>query len=446
MNLKYAAVVLCIAVLAALFGVFYYNQVYLSEINFNFYIDEGTQPIEGNVYLNGVLLGFAENGVLPLKKDGIVPGFLYFAGEYQGRNFNFSYGIYGSDLKKHDLNFIVRPDKLNSFTLNFYISETGDPINGGVYLNNKYLGNAERGMLELSVSRLFPGTITLNGTYEEKNFEFYFGFRKEDLGYFQKNFVIPEQRMNDEVFDSSKLNAGKIESAVFDLVNDERKKQEIKQLKWNEKVSGVARGYSESMSVSGFHHKDAEGWDVKDRLKEDNIFYSLAGENLFLAENLNSRMNEYDIAKMAVEGWLKSPGHRSLVLDIDELYSDAGAGAYCMEKYCYVALNFISAEKSINYNIELDNCVFIRIYDPVYPFDFDVKVRLNLNSTKEIRAYIVSNRSEFDSCLRRNTINPVKDYKYVKVIDEILTAKKGYGLLLESKEYSDISIFIDYSP
>jgi len=301
-------------------------------------------------------------------------------------------------------------------------------------------------MLELSVSRLFPGTITLNGTYEEKNFEFYFGFRKEDLGYFQKNFVIPEQRMNDEVFDSSKLNAGKIESAVFDLVNDERKKQEIKQLKWNEKVSGVARGYSESMSVSGFHHKDAEGWDVKDRLKEDNIFYSLAGENLFLAENLNSRMNEYDIAKMAVEGWLKSPGHRSLVLDIDELYSDAGAGAYCMEKYCYVALNFISAEKSINYNIELDNCVFIRIYDPVYPFDFDVKVRLNLNSTKEIRAYIVSNRSEFDSCLRRNTINPVKDYKYVKVIDEILTAKKGYGLLLESKEYSDISIFIDYSP
>jgi|GEM_PF-869076 len=445
MNLKYTALVLCIALIGTA-GIFYYKEIYSTNFNLNFYIDEKNQPIDGYVYLNGIFVGSTRSGVLSLKKEQLSPGVLNLVGRYHGRHFNFSFNFYESEMKNRDMNFIVNSPDLESFTLNFYISGTNESLDGDVYLNSVYLGKTKNGKLKLNIGGLFPGTITLNGTYKEKNFVFQFGFSKESLGYFSRNFAVSQQGINNEIYDASKLNATEIENFIFDFVNEERQKNKIKKLKRNERLTSVARNYSEKMTVSGFHHKDAEGKDAGDRLRENNIFYILSGENLFLTGNLNSSTGEYDVGKIAVSGWLKSPGHRSLVLDRDELYSDAGAGVYCEEKYCYAAMNFIGAEKFLNYTLDANNCVFHWIYNPSYPFNFDAGVNLQLNSSRELNVYVVSNKSGFDSCVHRSSINPVKEYKNTKEIVDNITIKKGYGLLLETGGYTKVSVFFDYSP
>lgn len=96
------------------------------------------------------------------------------------------------------------------------------------------------------------------------------------------------------------------EKKMFELVNEERAKQGIKRLIWDEKLAQVGRKHSEDMFARGyFSHYSPEGRDVGDRLGESGIRYTLAGENLALAPDVSR----------AHTGLMNSEGHRRNILD-----------------------------------------------------------------------------------------------------------------------------------
>jgi uncharacterized protein YkwD len=96
------------------------------------------------------------------------------------------------------------------------------------------------------------------------------------------------------------------EQEMIDLVNQERAKISVGPLAINVHIRDVARVYARKMYTEGyFAHKDPDGHDVGDRLTAALIPFSIAGENLAFAPDVQA----------AHVGLMNSPGHRRNVLD-----------------------------------------------------------------------------------------------------------------------------------
>ena len=96
------------------------------------------------------------------------------------------------------------------------------------------------------------------------------------------------------------------EQGMFKLVNEERRKQGIKELVWAPEIVPVSRDHARDMwERSYFSHVSPEGKDVGDRLDSAGVNYSFAGENLALAPTLATAHN----------GLMNSEGHRANILE-----------------------------------------------------------------------------------------------------------------------------------
>jgi uncharacterized protein YkwD len=96
------------------------------------------------------------------------------------------------------------------------------------------------------------------------------------------------------------------ENQMFKFINNERITRNIPALNWSTQLLGIARNYAKLMWTEHyFGHYDKNGNDVGDRLRDANIFYTVAGENLALAPTV----------QIANTGLMNSPGHKANILD-----------------------------------------------------------------------------------------------------------------------------------
>lgn len=107
------------------------------------------------------------------------------------------------------------------------------------------------------------------------------------------------------------------ERQILDLVNVSRFRYKLPSLQWNEQAAKVARGHSRDMQANNFfdHISATTGSSPFDRLKQANILYSMAGENIAAG---------YPDAIEAHESWMNSPGHRKNVLEKE--FTQLGVG------------------------------------------------------------------------------------------------------------------------
>jgi len=332
----------------------------------------------------------------------------------------------------------------SSYKMHFFINETGEPIDGNVYNNNNLLGYAENGSLVTGIEKLRPGLISIKGMYNDQPFEFYFEFPRENLNYSGIEFSLHQSDLMKALFNASSLDIQRIEREIFDNINEERRAAGTNILRWNPQIATVARNYSKTLSVEGFAHKDLEGKSVGDRLKENKIFYTIVAEDLYMLEGLS---NEENMSRTIVSGWMKSPGHRSPIVDRDRLFSDGGAGIYCEKKNCYAVMVFAGLEHDQNIKLDHGYLTFIYLYDPSFPFDFDVPVSINISSTEYIDVYLVSGREQYDNLLSNRNLNSIIESKQVRTFSRKVTARKGEGIIIQSvgSAAADINVRLRYS-
>lgn len=99
----------------------------------------------------------------------------------------------------------------------------------------------------------------------------------------------------------------------LELTNVERSKAGLAPLKLNPVLSQSARWMAEDMAKNNyFDHIDSLGRGVGDRMKEFKYPYALAGQNIAGGQTSPEE---------AIEDWMKSPGHRAILLkpDFDEI-------------------------------------------------------------------------------------------------------------------------------
>jgi uncharacterized protein YkwD len=161
-------------------------------------------------------------------------------------------------------------------------------------------------------------------------------FLKENL--YESSVVKIEPFQNEIDYPEPVLS--ELEAEIQILVNEVRMNYSLKPVVWNDDLAGVARLHSNDMANrSFFSHINPDGLDSKNRIEESGIFYfNKTGENLYW---LVTRVNQSIIAQKAVDGWLGSPGHRDVMLDID--FNEAGVGVAVINKTnYYITHNFIT--------------------------------------------------------------------------------------------------------
>jgi uncharacterized protein YkwD len=96
-----------------------------------------------------------------------------------------------------------------------------------------------------------------------------------------------------------------LEKRMLDLVNSERVANGLQPLAADPEMTEVARRHSTDMFVRGyFAHDTPEGVTPFDRMREANVRFLVAGENLALAPTVT----------VAHNGLMNSPGHRANIL------------------------------------------------------------------------------------------------------------------------------------
>jgi uncharacterized protein YkwD len=117
-----------------------------------------------------------------------------------------------------------------------------------------------------------------------------------------------------QIAQSTAINTSSIEQSIFKQINQYRASKGLSQLTRNPQIDNQARIHSQNMASGKvpFGHQD-----FNTRVKSAGIAYSGAAENV--AYNQGYR----DPAIQAVQGWLKSQGHKR---NIEGNYSQTGIG------------------------------------------------------------------------------------------------------------------------
>jgi len=106
-----------------------------------------------------------------------------------------------------------------------------------------------------------------------------------------------------------------LEAKMLQLVNEERRKENLPALKNDPELTIVARAHSKDMFTRGyFAHIDPDRKSPFDRMRSAGVRYLSAGENLALGQTLTICHN----------GLMNSPGHRANILD--RSYGRVGIG------------------------------------------------------------------------------------------------------------------------
>jgi uncharacterized protein YkwD len=143
------------------------------------------------------------------------------------------------------------------------------------------------------------------------------------------------------------LHSKALERRIFQLTNEARRKNGLPPLSWDDSLALKARDRSDDMLKNNyFSHTSPEGKTLKDRLQEEKpaTFRTISriGENIYMGDKLDFSVDIKTQARLIVDGWMTSPGHRKNILDPN--YSHLGVGVAAKDKKCYATQIFASVK------------------------------------------------------------------------------------------------------
>ena len=132
-----------------------------------------------------------------------------------------------------------------------------------------------------------------------------------------------------------------IGNKIHILVNQERQKNGVAALAYDERLEGIAASHSKDMGVRNFFaHVTPEGYDLGKRYAQAGYTGCRAyGENIAYFETSRlSQMTYEEIAQKMFNMWLNSPPHHENMLR--SMYTVEGIGMYVKENRIYGTMDF----------------------------------------------------------------------------------------------------------
>jgi uncharacterized protein YkwD len=152
----------------------------------------------------------------------------------------------------------------------------------------------------------------------------------------------------------------RLERRVFELINKERIDEKRSAMEWDERLTRIARAHSEDMVKRRFfEHINPDGADASARGKHagyaclkrvdrrtyrQGLAENLFEEPRFSRVRITAGRRSYDwnsmeeIARQAVDGWMRSAGHRHNILE--KTYEQSGVGIAVSLEHVYITQLF----------------------------------------------------------------------------------------------------------
>jgi uncharacterized protein YkwD len=163
-----------------------------------------------------------------------------------------------------------------------------------------------------------------------------------------------------------------LEQAIYQQINQYRLSRNLPALKLNAYISQYARIHSEQMA-SGKVSFSHDGFEARIKAIGQKILYQKAAENLAVNQGYA------DPAKVAVQGWIKSSGHRQNMegeFDLTGIgVARNGAGDY------YFTQIFLKQRSSASSNLNTNT---------VSPFDSPLPITLEQEVHRQVNQYRIS--------------------------------------------------------
>lgn len=139
------------------------------------------------------------------------------------------------------------------------------------------------------------------------------------------------------------LHPKELERRILQLTNEARRKNGLPALYSDNDLVVKARAKSDDMLTKNyFSHTSPEGKTLKDRFQEEKpaSFQNISriGENIYMGARFDYSTDIKTQARMIVDGWMTSPGHRRNILDPN--YTHLGVGVSAKDKMCYATQIF----------------------------------------------------------------------------------------------------------
>ncbi len=133
-----------------------------------------------------------------------------------------------------------------------------------------------------------------------------------------------------------------LERRIFHLTNEARRKNGLPILEQDEMLTALARGKSDDMARRHyFSHTNPEGKTLIDRYDDEKPakvgLMGKIGENIHMGQR-NDYSDVKTAARVIVDSWMISPGHRRNILD--PAYDSLGVGVAVKDKECYATQCF----------------------------------------------------------------------------------------------------------
>lgn len=236
------------------------------------------------------------------------------------------------------------------------------------------------------------------------------------------------------------LNKIEVEKQIFFLVNQQRQQFGLKPFQWDERLSTAARKHSSFLLESGgFSHTGFIGDRVDDRLKALGLFYLAAGENLYYGPQTLNLANE------TVREWLGSPGHRSLILDRDQLYSHGGVGVACKNHQCITTLDVAAFSVDINEIISPFDYAGYALNSPSFNLPGEYSVKINVVADESVNVLTFRSRKKLQDYLDEES--PTKSGRRGKNVTITSTASQESFLAVynNNDRYVRINVHLIYN-
>jgi len=455
-------------------------------------IQTGTgERVEADVFLDAEKVGFSDDGSIGIDTEDLKEAeTVRLKGTKNGISYDLSYPVSKVNITEEKSVLEIASQKIGYHKLRFYIKSNNKSLNGVVSNEGQRIGQTNNASIYVSPEKLKYGDLTLNGTYNGSNFSIYYNYEESMRDSRNLDFYIEKNELKSIIFDARSLDSSKIEQNVLDYVNDVRNGEDVPQpsspptddlsnfsieefeplpeitevnpvverkfvqynmpdyLDMNNRLRADARAKSEEMKNNEyFSHESPSGTGVFQRLKNKEIFFITGGENLYKTGEIPYYWDEEDVARSIVRGWEDSPGHRSLMVDRDRLYSDAGLGVSCTEKTCYATLVTAQMMKVTNTYLEDDYCTYADINNPGWSLNYPTDVNINMKVDGSVDAYLVDNgKKEYEECLDRDRIDSFKEFERTEGFEySYEDADQGDAVVISSNEDSNVTMKINYS-
>jgi uncharacterized protein YkwD len=137
--------------------------------------------------------------------------------------------------------------------------------------------------------------------------------------------VISVQARQKSGASQTPVHLSEVEERIWRLTNDVRRQHGLSSLSRQKNLAAVSQAYSTDMLVRRFFsHTDPEGLDAGDRLKPvySGPVYAW-GENIWEGSNISTGDPD-GLARLIMDSWMSSPGHRENILN--PKYTHVGIG------------------------------------------------------------------------------------------------------------------------